>query len=231
MKEYFLYFDESGNLGVDGRYFIIACILTEKPKELENKMDKVLLHIKKNYKGLQWNGYELKASSCKPWIKEIIYKAIADKDIQIAYIVADKIWTEDRLKEDKNLLYDYLLSIMLDNFKKIFRNNKVYLILDNKSIKVKSLNSFENCIRIHVNYRLRLNSDISVQYMDSSSKKAYNIQAVDYIANAIFAKYEYKYDSYFNLIKRKICCTELFPNRTFGKPTQSMIEVSAEKKA
>lgn len=229
MKEYFLYFDESGNLGVDGRYFVIACILTEKPKELENKMDKILLHIKKNYKNLQWNGYELKANSCKPWIKENIYKGIVEKDIQIAYVVADKLWIEDRLKQDKNCLYNYLLSIMLDNFKSVFRNNKVHLILDNKSIKVKSINSFEDYIRIHVNYRLRLNSEISVQYMDSSSKKAYNIQAVDYIANAVYGKYEYSYSTYYDLIKNKICCEELFPYKKFGKATLNMIEAAAVK--
>ena len=76
MKEYYLYFAESGNFGVKDRYFVIACILTENPKQLENKMKKVLLHIKNTYKNTKWNGYELKANSCKPWIKEIIYKAI-----------------------------------------------------------------------------------------------------------------------------------------------------------
>ena len=47
MKEYYLYFDESGNLGVKDRYFVISCVITKNPKELENKMKKVLFHIKK----------------------------------------------------------------------------------------------------------------------------------------------------------------------------------------
>lgn len=55
--------------------------------------------------------------------------------------------------------------------------------------------------------------------MDSSSKKAYNIQAVDYIANAIYSKYEYSYNTYYFLIENKICHEELFPYKKFGKPT------------
>ncbi|BDR73313.1 hypothetical protein K144316041_20210 [Clostridium tetani] len=229
MEEYFLYFDESGNLGTDGRYFVIACIITKDNKELENKMKKVLLHIKRNYKDVKWNRHEIKANSCKPKIKRIIYDTIMKKDIQIAYVVADKIWVEDRLKDDKNCLYNYLLRILLENFKKIFRNNKINLILDNKTIKVKSINSFTDYIRIYMNYELGLNSEISVKYMDSSSKKAYNIQAVDYVANAIFAKYEYGYNDYYDLLKQKICCNELFPRRKFGNPTKNMLEASMSK--
>lgn len=229
MKEYYLYFDESGNLGIKDRYFVIACILTENPKQLENKMKKVLLHIKNTYKNTKWNGYELKANSCKPWIKEVIYKAIVEKDIQISYIVADKIWIDKKLMKDKNCLYNYLLSVLLDNFKNIFRNNKVNLILDNKTVKVQSINSFEEYIKIHINYTQRLNSDISVKYMDSSSKSAYIVQAADYIANAIFAYYEHGYKSYYDIIESKIDTVELFPRRKFGKDTVTMKEVVATK--
>lgn len=229
MKEFYFYFDESGNLGIKDRYFVIACILTEKPKELENIMKKTLLHIKKTYKQCKWNGYELKANSCKPWVKEKIYDSIAKKDIQIAYIVGDKVWIEDRLKNNNNLLYNFMLKILLDNFKNRFRNSKVNLILDNKTIKVKSFNSFKDYIDIHMNYELKLNSDISVEYRDSSAKNAYNIQAADYIANAIFAKYEYGYEEYYKLFKNKIKTFELYPYRKFGKDTVCMKEIAISK--
>lgn len=226
MKEYYLYFDESGNLGIDKRYFVIACILTEKPNELKNKMKKVLLHIKKKY-GVLFNGYELKANSCKPWIKEIVYKGIVEKDIEISYIVADKEWVDESLKKDKNILYNYLLSILLDNYKNYFRNNKVNLILDNKTIKVQSLNSFEDYIKLHMNYRLRLNSDIYVKYIESSGKNAYNVQAADYIANALYAYYEFGYTKYYDIIKGKINKVELFPRRYFGKNKKLEEEIAA----
>lgn len=229
MKEYYLYFDESGNLGIDGRYFVISCIITDNPKSLENKMKKILLHIKKNNKDAKWNGYELKANSCKPWIKGEILKAIAGKDIKIAYIVADKIWVEEYLKEDKNILYNYLLNLLLKNFKNVFFNNKVNLILDNKTVKVQSQNSFEDYIKLKINYELRWKSNIIVEYMDSSSKSAYNIQAADYIANAIYSYYEHKYTRYYDIIKEKVCKKELFPRSKFGNEGLSLAEVAATK--
>ena len=229
MKQYYLYFDESGNLGVKERYFVIACVLTEKPKELENKMKKILLSIKKNYSNSKWNGYELKANSNKPWIKEIVYRGICEKDFKIAYVVADKHHIEERLMQAKNCLYNYLLSILLDNFKHIFKDNKVNLILDNKTIKVQSINSFEDYIKIHMNYRLRLNSDITVKYMDSSSKNAYIVQIADYIANAVFSRYEYKYFTYYNYLENKIIHKENFPRGKFGKKSEFKKEVAASK--
>ncbi|WP_455717814.1 hypothetical protein [Anaerosporobacter sp.] len=45
MKEKrYLLFDESGNLGKDGRYFVISCIDTYNPKELQNiiKMEELV---------------------------------------------------------------------------------------------------------------------------------------------------------------------------------------------
>lgn len=229
MREYFLYFDESGNLGVKDRYFVIACILTENPKELENIMKKTLLHIKKTYNNTKWNGHELKANSCKPWVKEIIYKAIGSKNVEIAYIVGDKFWIEERLKNNNNLLYNFMLKILLDNFKNIFRNNKVNLILDNKTIKVKSFNSFRDYIDIHINYELKLNSEITVEYRESNAKNAYNIQAVDYVANAIFAKYEYGYNTYYDMISEKIKKIELYPYRKFGKDKLKIREIAVTK--
>lgn len=229
MEEYYLYFDESGNLGIDGRYFVISCVVTKDPKPIYNKMKKILLKIKNKYKNIKWNRYELKANTCKPWIKEIIYRGIIGKDFEISYIVADKVWIKESLKKDKNILYNYLLSVLLDNYKNYFRNNKVNLILDNKTIKVQSLNSFSDYIKLHMNYVLQINADINVEYMDSSSKKAYNVQLADYIANAIYAYYQYNYDVYYEIIKEKVKYTELFPRRHFGKDVNNISEIAITK--
>ncbi|WP_308780053.1 DUF3800 domain-containing protein [uncultured Clostridium sp.] len=231
MKKIYFYFDESGNLGKDNRYFVISCIITKKPKPLENKMKKVLLHIKKTYKNIKWNRYELKANSCKPNIKEIIYKSVLDKDFQIAYIAADKYWINENLFENKNRLYNYLLKLLLDNYKNFFENNSIKLVLDNKTIKVESLNSFEDYINIHINYELNLNSIIKVEYRDSASKNSELIQLADFIANAIFAKYEYGYNRYFDIFKDKINKKELFPTWKFGTDKKELEDLALEKDA
>lgn len=215
MKEYYMYFDESGNLGNGGKYFVIACVLTKNPKLLHNTMKKTLLYIKKNYKNAKFNSNELKANVANKEIKEIIINNICKKDVSVSYIVAQKKYIQDNLKDDKNCLYNFLLKILLQNYNKQFRNSKVSLILDNKTIKVKSINSFKDYINIYWNYEKKLNIYIKVEYKDSKAKDAYNIQAADYIANAIFTRYEYNNSYYYNLLKHKRGVVERFPRDKF----------------
>ena len=48
MKEVHLYIDESGNLGNGGNYFVIACIVTNNEKSLNNFMKKDRTKSKKD---------------------------------------------------------------------------------------------------------------------------------------------------------------------------------------
>ncbi len=219
MEEYFMYFDESGNLGKKGKYFVIACILTKKQKSLHNTMKKTLKKIKNNNPELHFDGHELKANKASKNVKEFIINRICSNDIEISYIVAEKRHVEEQLIKDQNRFYNFLLKILLDNYKHIFRDNKVNLILDNKSIKVKSLslNSFEDYINLHINYELRLNSKINVEYRDSKAGDAFNIQAVDYIANAVGSYYEHNINTYMPIMSSKIKKIEEFPNCKFKR--------------
>lgn len=217
MEEYFMYFDESGNLGKKGKYFVIACILTKHPKKLHNTMKKTLKKIKKDNPELIFDGHELKANRASKKAKEFIINRICSNDIEISYIVAEKRHIEAQLIKDQNRLYNFMLKILLDNYKHVFRENKVNLILDNKSIKVKSLNSFEDYINLHINYELRLKSEINVEYRDSKAGNAFNIQAVDYIANATGSYYEHNVNTYMPIMRKRIKKIEEFPSCKFSR--------------
>lgn len=228
METYHWFFDESGNLGNGNRYFVIASILTKNPKSLHNKMKKTLKYIKSNYDDLQWNGVELKANRSNKEIKEIICNSIVSKDIVISYIVIDKWHLDECFKKDKNMAYNYFLKILLDRFHNVFMNNSVYIKLDNRSIKVQSINSFKDYIGIHINMELKLNCKLDVKYLESNSKEAYNIQAADFIANAIYSKYEYNNCYYYDLIKYKIKEEQLFPFKYFGQPSKILLETAID---
>lgn len=43
------------------------------------------------------------------------------------------------------------------------------------------------------------------------------LQAADYVANAIYSKYEYNNDIYSNLLNSKINIVQHFPYKNFGK--------------
>ncbi len=71
------------------------------------------------------------------------------KDIKISYIVADLQHVEARLLEDKNILYNYLMKLLISRMiTDVDRGTKINLICDNKTTKVASANSFKDYIKV-----------------------------------------------------------------------------------
>ncbi|GMG96269.1 hypothetical protein [Tepidimicrobium xylanilyticum] len=114
---------------------------------------------------------EIKASNAYPALKHHILECIVSKYISISYIVADLHYVYPDLLDDKNCFYNYLIKLLLDDIiTKKDSNSKIKLKLDNRTIKVKSLNSFADYIKIHLNYQRLLKLDLGVQYINSDAK-------------------------------------------------------------
>lgn len=209
-----LNFDESGNLGKKGRYFTIACIGGSDLKPLKNTMKKAILKVKKQFPQFE-NAKEIKASESFPIIKDYMLRKIATKDIDIRYIVADLDNVKQALKDDENLLYNYLLHFLVKSVALEKGVKDIEINIDKRTIKVQSINTFEGYIKLKLIYELGKDLDIKVKYIESHN--SYAIQATDFVANAINTFYEYRYDYYYNLIKHKIVHIEHFPYKYFGQ--------------
>lgn len=213
-----LIFDESGNLGKRGRYFVIACIDTCDRKALHNIMKRKLLKAKTVFPELAIHSNEIKAFEAHPCVKYHILESIASKSLSISYIVADLNYVEQSLLKDKNLFYNYIMKILIDGLVgNKDRGSKLNIISDNKTLKVHSKNSFEDYIKIYLNYERKLDIDISVRYLDSDALDAYIVQAADYVANAIYNFYENNNNIFFDIINPIINKCEKFPRSKFGK--------------
>jgi hypothetical protein len=208
-----LNFDESGNMGKDGRHFVIACVGSDNIKPLSKVMKKATQKTKNSFVRFS-NAKEIKASDSTGIIKDYILRKIASKQVDIKYVVADLEHVNQNLKEDENILYNYLLSFLVLPLAR--KTKKLELNLDKRTIKVKSTNSFEDYIKLEINYKMELDVDIKVNYIESQN--SYAVQAADFIANAIYTKYEYNNDYFYNIIKSNVTHRELFPRRRFGTP-------------
>lgn len=214
-----LIFDESGNLGNSGRYFVIACIDTCNYKALHNVMKKKLGVAKQLFQELAClRSNEIKAKDAYPCIKYHILETIARKELSISYIVADLKYIKPALLEDKNILYNYLMKILIDSLVSEKDNNTVLnIICDNHTTKIASGNSFEEYIKLHLIYEKDYDIRLNIVYMDSDDRNAYPVQAADYMANALYGWYEYKDKIYYNRFKFKIRNALRFPYKNFGK--------------
>ena len=211
--------DESGNLGSGGRYFVIACIDTYKYKSIHNIMTRKLGVAYKLFPEIKkTHSHEIKAADAYPCVKHHILECISAKDIEVSYIVLDKKYAKPSLMADKNIMYNYLSKLLLDRLlSKKDSGNAVHIICDNHTTKISSINSFADYVKVHFNYELQLDINLDIKYLDSDSKNAYVIQAADYVANAIWTKYEYNYGLYANVINNNFINQIEFPSSRFGK--------------
>lgn len=214
-----LIFDESGNLGSSGRYFVIACIDTNDFKALHNVMKRKLGIAKRQFQELAClHSHEIKAKDAYPSIKYHILEVIASKDLTISYIVADLKYVKPKLLEEKNIFYNYLMKVLISSLISEKDNGtKINIICDNHTTKIASGNSFEEYIKLYLLYEKQYDLDLNIVYMDSDDRNAYPVQAADYVANALYGWYEYGDKLYYNRFKSKIHNALKFPFRFFGK--------------
>lgn len=120
--------------------------------------------------------------------------------------------------KDKNILYNFASKILIS--KLITKNDEgktVNILFDNKTTKITSKNSLREYIIADIVYEKGLDVTINFEYEDSDAGDAFIIQAADYVANGLYANYEYKNDIYENLIKESINVVQYFPYKKFGK--------------
>lgn len=214
-----LIFDESGNLGVSGRYFVISCIDTKNAKSLHNVMKRKLKQAGDKFPELKTlHAHEIKAKDAYPCVKYHLLECIVSKDITVSYIVVDLKHVEQRLLNDKNIMYNFASKILISKLiTKDDEGTKINILFDNKTTKIASKNSLREYIIAHIVYEEGLDVDINFEYKDSDAGDAFIIQAADYVANALYNKFEYGNDIYANIVTPVLNETQYFPYKNFGK--------------
>lgn len=192
------YFDESGNLGKDGDYFVFSVFATKNPKRFKNLVKK---YRKKWGKSIPLK--ELKGAKTSPFQKISLFNDFnKKKDFIVGYIVCRKDKINPHLLKDKNIMYNYLLSWLVQRSVKYALNQKrITLHIDEHDIKVSSKNSFEDYIKINAYTKWNYEGEIEVKYWDSARNNL--IQIADIISNTVYQYYEKKKNLAFNRLKFK----------------------------
>lgn len=197
------FIDESGNLGYNEGYFIIAMTVMHNPKRIKNIMKSFCSH-----NSLQ----EAHATDLEfPQKQFLINKLTKQQDYSVSYIIADKMMIKKKgLFDNNNLIFNYLFSFLVKDIIKA-NTDDIYLHLDNRTQKVASVNSLKEYIQIKAFAEWNFTKDLNLEYTDSKQSKA--LQMADLVANCIYRKYERKKtDFYSNL---NIIKSIKFPQSTF----------------
>jgi len=202
----YIFLDESGDLGFNfkkkktSKVFVITCLFVENKKPIEKIVRKTHSELKKKYKrrfGI------LHAVKEKPIIRQRLLKRLSEKDCTIMTIYLNKKRVYTNLQNEKQVLYNYVANILLDRIytKKLLPLAKNVLLVASRRETNKFLNrNFKN----YLNNQILNRHKVNVKVLIKTPYEEKSLQAVDFASWAIFRKYEYGDDIYYNLIKNKI---------------------------
>jgi len=202
----YILLDESGDLGFDftkkgtTKYFLITFLFCKNKRPIEKCVRKTHASLKKKYKK---QGRALHAYTEKPVIRQRLLKYISDKDCSVLTICLNKNKVYTKLHEEKAVLYNYVTNILLDRiFTKglIPIDNEITLIASKRETNVFFNENFKNYLKDKTanTHKVKLRVEIKTPFEEKA------LQAVDFVSWAIFRKYEYGDEFYYNIMKGKI---------------------------
>ena len=212
-----VYLDESGDLGFNfaapyrkggsSRYLTIAFVIC--PKNKKHLLQRVVKRIYKKYKFDPKE--EIKASSLTIAIKKDIATKIisllnANPEISINSITVNKQRVQEHIRNDSNLLYNYMMKLCL--LDKIDALSVVNLIRDNRSVKIQSGNSLSDYLKTTLYFEL--GSKTQIVDIPSDSKKVTNLVFADWLNNIVWGNYEDSNAEPYMLLSSKLKNQTLF---------------------
>ena len=215
----YLILDESGNLHKNSkdRYFIIGGYLTNNALKARQLFRKELSTYKSNNNLnsiSEIKGSMIKNSNKKTMLLSISNKMLKNNFYIPVFIVIDKNNLEKPI-ENVNILYNYFIKLLvkrLATLNLIISQANLIIKLDNKTIKVGSINTLEEYLQGEFYFDTKINLD-KVYYVDSANN--FEIQLADFICNYYWRCYERENTQIINIKFMKVEIL-YFPMYNFG---------------
>lgn len=202
----YIFLDESGDLGFDfskkktTKYFLATFLFVENKKPIEKLISKLHAGLRKKYR---MRSGVLHACKEEPVTCARFCKIIVEKNCKVMTVYLNKKRVFTKLQNEKAVLYNYVVNILLDRIaaKKFIDKVEPITFVASRRETNKFLNlNFKNYLENQVKNNHKI--PLTVKIKTPAEEKC--LQAVDFVSWAIFRKYEYGDDSYYNTIKEII---------------------------
>ena len=202
----YIFLDESGDLGFNfkklktSKYFVVAFLFVENKSSIEKIVKKTHAELKKKYKRRFGVLHSVKE---RPITRQRLLKRLNEKDCAIMTIYLNKRKVYTKLQDEKQVLYNYVTNILLDRIyskRLVAGKNKITIVASRRETN-RYLN--EN-FKTYLNNQAKNHHKVEVEAVIKTPFEEKSLQVVDFVSWAIFRKYEYGDDSYYNIIRNKI---------------------------
>lgn len=207
---WYLYLDESGDLGFDfvnkkpSKFFTVA-ILALRGVENNRKLTKavkITLRRKLNPRSKRKRIVEeLKGEQTDLNIKKYFYKQVEDIKFALYSVTLNKLRVYERLTRDKSRVYNFIARQVFDRIPFEKANNTRIILTIDKSKSKKGIKEFNKYIIRQLEGRIEPNIPLDIYHEDS--KKIGGLQTVDMFVWGIHRKYELNDQNWHKIFKKK----------------------------
>ena len=199
----YIFLDESGDLGFDfgkqrtSKYFLVTVLFTDQKRPIEKLIRKIHSGLRKKFK---MRTSTLHAAKEEPANIIRVCRGLSEKNCKIMTIYLDKSRVYTDLRDEKHILYNYIVNILLDrimNRRLISKKDGITLVASKRETNKFLNQNFHDylCRQLKNNH----DADLKVEVKTPAEEKC--LQAADIASWSIFRKYEYADDSYYQLLK------------------------------
>ena len=198
----YIFMDESGDLGFhkekkNSRYFIITFLFIDNKKHLDKIAKKIFSWLSKKSVKVSW--WVLHCNKEKPTTRIRLLSLCQKLDMHLMTIYLNKSKVYTNLQNEKHLLYNYVVNILLDRIttKKIIPTKHTIEFIASRRETSKLLNqNFLGYLQKNM-----ASKPFTLDFHIKTPLQEKGLQIVDFCCWAIFQKYEKQEESYYNLIK------------------------------
>ncbi|MBU0536238.1 MAG: DUF3800 domain-containing protein [Nanoarchaeota archaeon] len=186
----YIYIDESGDLGFSKQsslYFVISCIKIDDDKS-HIKLSRIPKRIRQRRLSKKHQKTpELKFTNSSKLIREQFLNRINKIDLEIYSLIIKKEYTQERLKDNLPVLYNYLIKILLEKPLRKISNKKILNICLDKCMSKKQCENFENYVKTE--FLSTFNEIPQLNIIHESSQNNPCLQVIDFICGSFGYKY------------------------------------------
>ena len=213
-----MYVDESGNMGLEGDYFVLAAVAF-KTKKSEARVRRLIRREQR----LDATGEvlfdarrEVKFSKMKfEQRQRILTKVAKEEGVDVFYFVAYKPKCSLLMAgKKKNLIYNYFSKLLME---RVFRryDDDFEIVFDQRATAVKSMNSLTEYIQISAYVDFPNLTGKRVEVMQADSRTNLLLQAADVMAGAAAQAYVLSNRHFLEILGKKIRAIDEFPRSGF----------------
>jgi hypothetical protein len=201
---FFLYLDESGDLGFDffakkpSKFFSVTVLTVDGIETNRRLINAVKKTIKRK---LPKGQAEMKGAKDSIGVKEYFYRQVSAIPYDIYSVTLNKRRVYDRLARQKDRVYNFIARNVLERIPVEKASTRMEVIIDRSKSK-KEIREFNEYIIHHIKGRIDPLVPLDVYHWPSHENLG--LQAVDTFSWGIFRKYEKKDYTWFNVFKGKV---------------------------